>query len=413
MCYRIFSKFVWLVVAANFAISISIYDGYRYSSLFLCILTSALFFLKIKKSFFSKSDIAIFGVFLFYGLSLLAFDYIDNHSSFNPRLPLRFIIVLPVMLLLFNVKNYSYYIWYGVIFGGITAFLWALYEKLFLGRNQVSNGLVSIMFGNVGILLAMLSLISAIYFNNKKQYFWVFVSLFSVLCGVGASALSGSRGSWVALPVIIIFLFWQFRNVIKIKFSVGFLVVFIMVISTLVLIPQTGVKHRIDIGFNQMLDYTIKGQQRDSSVGVRFEMWKLAIYMFQDKPYFGAGRHSSSGIKKELVASGKIVPRAATFSHSHNVFFDALGYRGGVGLLLQLMIYFVPLVLFLKKVKEHKNNWDIKLYALAGSLIPISYMLFGLTEVLFVHRIGVTMYAFSIIYFWVSARLAEIEKEVG
>ncbi|UTW00177.1 O-antigen ligase family protein [Marinomonas rhizomae] len=411
MCYKAFSKFVWLTVAASFAVSISIYDGYRYASLFLCVLTIGLLFLKVEKKHFSKTDVIIFFAFLFYGFSLLVFDYIDDKTLFNPRLPLRFIIVLPVMLLLFNVKNYSYYIWYGVFFGAITAFLWALYEVIFLGHYKASNGLISIVFGDIGVLLTMLSLISFVYFYKQRRYLGVVFSLFAVLCGIGASVLSGSRGSWLALPFIVLFLFWQFRNVIKIKFYACLLTVIILAVFTFVFSPQTEVKNRIFLGVNQTLDYMVKGEQRGSSVGLRFEMWKLAIYMFQEKPYFGAGRHSSSGIKKELVASGKIVPQAIKFTHSHNVFFDALGYRGGVGLLLQLMIYIIPLMLFLRKMKVHKDNWDIKIYALAGSIIPMCYMLFGLTEVMFVHKIGVTMYAFPIIYFWVAVRLAEIEKD--
>jgi O-antigen ligase len=410
MYFNVFSMVVWLAVAATFATSISIYGGYKYSTLFLCLLSVGVFFKKLNLTDFTRGDRLIFGVLSIYGLSLLGFDYVDTHSFPDPKLPSRFVIALPVMLLLFNVKNYSYYIWYGVVLGAIASFLWALYERFFLGQYRVSNGFVSIIFGDVGILLAMLSLIAAIYFHRKKCSLGVVVSFFAVLCGIGASALSASRGGWVALPVVVLFLFWQFRNVVKLKFHVGFSVFLILAVSIFVLIPQTGVKARVVAGVTEVLEYTIKGQQRESSVGARFEMWKLATYMFLENPLLGAGRQSSSTIKKELVSSGKIIPLAARYSHSHNMLFDALGYRGIVGFLLELMVYLVPLFLFLRKIYEHNDDWDIKIYALAGSTVPICFILFGLTEVVLIHGLGVTMFVFPIIYFWVSLRLQENRK---
>lgn len=410
MYLNVFSKISWLAVAATFATSISIYGGYKYSTLFLCFFSIGLFFIKSDLIHFKKNDWLILGSFFIYGLSLLVFDYIDRHVFPDPKLPSRFIVVLPVMLLLFNVKNYSYYVWYGVVFGAITAFLWSLYEKIILGQVRVSNGFVSIIFGDVGILLAMLSLVAAIYFNRQKHFLGMAISLLAVLCGIGASALSASRGGWIALPAVVFFLFWQFRNVVKLKFSVGFLFFLILAVSIFVLIPQTGVKARVDAAVTEVFNYTVKDQQRESSVGARFEMWKLATYMFLENPILGAGRQSSSSIKKELVLSGKIIPLAARYSHSHNILFDALGYRGIVGFLLEIMVYLVPLLLFLRKIREHHNDWDIKIYAVAGSIVPISFMLFGLTEVVFIHGLGVTMYVFPIIYFWTSLRLEENRK---
>lgn len=406
MFFDLFSKFVWFIVSTNFALSISIFDGYRYFSLFLFFLTVSLVFIKIDFTKNNREDFFIIGALFIYGASYFFFEYIDSYSWPDPSLPSRFFIVLPVMMMLFQIKDFKRVIWYGISLGAILAFIFAIYEKVVLGLGRANGGgLVPIMFGDIGMLLAFLSFISLVYFKKKKNLTWSFISFVAVFSGIGVSLLSVSRGSWVALPIVGTFLFWQCRSHFQKKTFLIFAFLIIAFGSCFSLVPQTDIKNRFNKGVEHILAYS-EGGERDSSVGLRFEMWKLATYMFLEKPILGAGRESSLPLKKELVREGKVVSEAVHYKHSHNVFFDALGYRGLVGLAFEVMIYLVPFMLFYKKLNL---SWEIKLYALAGAVVPLSYVLFGLTEVLFVHKVGVTIYAFYVGFFWVALRRCEDE----
>jgi O-antigen ligase len=73
-------------------------------------------------------------------------------------------------------------------------------------------------------------------------------------------------------------------------------------------------------------------------------------------------------------------------------------------------MYLIPMKLFLKKLREHRDNWRIRSYAMAGALVPMCYMDFALTQTMFVHNIGVMMFAFPIVYFWAAVHWAERDE---
>ena len=66
-------------------------------------------------------------------------------------------------------------------------------------------------------------------------------------------------------------------------------------------------------------------------------------------------------------------------SHAHNDYFGALQNTGVPGLILQLLIYAVPLLIFLRGLDEAKGKQRVA--ALGGAMMTISYATHSLTEV--------------------------------
>lgn len=408
MLREVFFVFVWFFASLTFAISLGISGGYGIATSLLFICSASLVYLKPKWPELTEDDRRLFYTFLVFGLSMFFFVFIDGFQLRDLDRPSRFILVLPVLLLLLQEQNRKVWLWYGVVIGAIFAFGLAWYEREILGYGRAEGGQHPIMFGDTGMLLGMLSFASSTYFLSHKRYFWLVLSLIAGLCGVGASILSASRGGWVALPIIGFFLYWQSRFLFKRRAWLSLGGVTCLLVISAVLIPQTGVKERIDEAFGDISHYA-SGVNKDTSVGLRFEMWKAAFYMFQESPVLGVGMHSSIVVKKELLDEGLVIPEALAYGHAHNEYINALGYRGIVGLAFLLLVYLVPLRLFLKKMDQYKEDWNIKSYALAGALVPMCYMDFGLSQVMFAHNIGVMMYAFPIVYFWAAVRWAEKE----
>ncbi|MCV2401624.1 O-antigen ligase family protein [Marinomonas sp. C2222] len=335
--------------------------------------------------------------------------YLDDGGVRGLDRPSRFILVLPVMVLLLCVSNRKEWLWYAVAFGSTLAFFVALYERIVLGVDRANGQINAIMFGNIAMLLGFLSFSGAVYFYSQRRFVLLAVMLCGGVCGVGASVLSGTRGGWIGLPLIGLFMFWQCRDLMdrKALFSVCTLVTIFLV--SVVAIPETGVQKRVAAAVDDIENY-IDGSNAETSVGARFDMWKSALYMFQQAPLLGVGQSQTIPIKKQLASEGKISDYSVGFSHAHNEYLDALSKRGIIGLAFLMLLYLLPLRLFLRKLKQCGSNWRIRSYAIAGALIPMCYMDFALTQVMFGHNIGVTMYAFLIVYFWAAVRWAEREE---
>lgn len=409
MLIAVFSAFVWFSAALTFALSLGISSGYGIGTVLIFLSSFALCVLKPKLSEFTKEDRVLFSIFALYAIAMFVFAYLDGWHVRELDRPSRFILALPVMLLLLKLVGRVQWLWFGVVLGAILAFTLAVYERSVLGFGRAQGSQHPIMFGNIGMMLGLISFVSSMYFLAKKRYLWLALGIVGGLCGIGASVLSASRGGWVALPLIGFFLLWQSRFLLGKKTLVGALATSVFLIVVAVAIPQTGIKDRIDEAVSDVVKYDT-GVDKKTSVGLRFEMWKAALVMFKGSPFIGVGEYGSVSVKAKIVEEGTVSKEVLGYSHAHNEYINALGLNGIVGFIFLMGIYLIPLKLFLKKIRQYPENWNVKSYAMAGALVPMSYMDFGLSQVMFSHNIGVMMYAFPIVYFWAAVRWAEREE---
>lgn len=409
MLIAVFSAFVWFSAALTFALSLGISSGYGIGTVLIFLSSSALCVLKPKLSEFTKEDRVLFSIFALYAIAMFVFAYLDGWHVRELDRPSRFILALPVMLLLLKLVGRVQWLWFGVVLGAILAFTLAVYERSVLGFGRAQGSQHPIMFGNIGMMLGLISFVSSMYFLAKKRYLWLALGIVGGLCGIGASVLSASRGGWVALPLIGFFLLWQSRFLLGKKTLVGALATSVFLIVVAVAAPQTGIKDRIDEAVSDVVKYDT-GVDKKTSVGLRFEMWKAALIMFKSSPFIGVGEYGSVSVKAKIVEEGTVSKEVLGYSHAHNEYINALGLNGIVGFIFLMGIYLIPLKLFLKKIRQYPENWNVKSYAMAGALVPMSYMDFGLSQVMFSHNIGVMMYAFPIVYFWAAVRWAEREE---
>ncbi|WP_137170432.1 O-antigen ligase [Marinomonas sp. FW-1] len=410
MLNTVLSALAWFFAALTFALSITVPNGYNIGTTFIFLL-SLIFLLKPKWSVLNKDDKLLFFGFAFYAVAMFGFVYLDGWHTRELDRPSRFILVLPVLLLLLKSAGREKWLWFGTIIGAIGAFSLAVYERKVLGYGRAHGSEHPIMFGNTGMLLGLMSFVSATYFYANKRRIWMMLAVLGGLCGIGASVLSASRGGWVALPLIGFFLLWQSRFLLGKKLVWGVCITSMLLVTAAVVVPQTGIKDRIGQAINDVVRYD-KGVDKDSSVGLRFEMWKAALIMFEESPLVGVGEYGSVAVKERLIGEGTVSEKVLTHSHAHNEFINALGLTGIIGFAFLIAVYLIPLRLFLKKMRQYPDNWNIRSFAMAGALVPMCYMDFGLSQVMFSHNIGVMMYVFSIVYFWAAVRWAE-RKELS
>ena len=178
-------------------------------------------------------------------------------------------------------------------------------------------------------------------------------------------------------------------------------IIVLFAIVALFAIPNNGVKERLQQALAETTGYVNAGDAENSS-GARLEMWRIGFMIFPQHPWLGWGKQGYMNKKEQLIEAGQASPIISKHTHLHNEYLDALVKRGLPGLASVLLLYLAPLLLFAREMK--RAGPKARPYAVAGMLLVICYLGFGLTQAFLTHNNGVTMFAFLLAVFWASLR---------
>jgi O-antigen ligase len=278
--------------------------------------------------------------------------------------------------------------WYGLFAGTMAAAGIAVYQRFVLDLPRAPGFHMAIMFGDIAIVMGLMGLASIPLFARRRVAILPYVAF---LAGIAASVLSGTRGGWVAIALAFIPLYFYGSPVMRRKMMV--LITAITILFTgACFIPDLQVKERMIEASSEVEQYYETGKAY-TSVGARLEMWHGALIMFSEQPVHGVGYGKFNAGLRSLIARGKIDPALANFRHAHNELLHMLATAGLIGAAVLLFLYAAPLAFF---IRVARRNDAAKPYALAGILLVVSFIDFGLTQVLFSHHLGNAFYALSV-----------------
>lgn len=406
----LFSYIVWISASLTIALSLLVPGGYSIGAFFILLLSFSLPFLKTSYTL-SVLDKYFIAPFMLYGMGMFFLVYIDDFNIRWLDKPARFMIVILPLIFLLKVKFQKKPLILSCLIGAFGPFGVALIERFFFEIPRAGGDLNPIMFGGISILISLICLNFGLYFHKMGERRLCFFSFSAFSAGFLASLLSGSKGSWIALPIAIFFLLWNYKKVLTRRFYLNALLGSFLLVLTISFTSLLGVSERIEIFVSDVKLY-LKDSNNETSVSHRTELWKASIYMFHDSPLVGIGRSEQFKFKEGLVNKNISHKSVLKFSHAHNEYLNVLGLHGIVGLFLLLAVYLVPLSLFILKIKQYSDNFNIKVFAIAGALVPICYMSFALTQALFGHNSGVMIYVFLNVIFWAATGWAEREERV-
>lgn len=353
---------------------------------------------------FQKDDkiliVTLASYFLIFSISVV----LDGLHTREFDRPSRFLFASLVLIILLKTTIKAEYIIYGVIVGAAGTGFLAIYQYFVLDIARPHGFQIVIAYGNDSLLLALLALSSTGIFLVRKDYLTVALSLVATVLALSAFIFSGTRGGWLATPLIILVL-WQHRKKFSTAAMLSIISVFFLLVLIMLLSPKIGTLDRLK-SVTTNLDNYFSGRNVNTSTGLRLEMWKSALYSFREKPIFGTGEYGNKAYKKQQIQQGLVNSEISIFNHAHNEIFTALSYRGLIGFLSLLSIYFVPLWLFSKVLfsKQATLSPETRMIALGGCLIPLSYFIYGLTQSMFDHNSGSTIYPFFIVIYWAAMR---------
>jgi O-antigen ligase len=270
------------------------------------------------------------------------------------------------------------------------------------GLPRAGLGYNAIIFGDMAMLNALL--VAAAYLTGRLTGWRAFFGCIALLASLYAAVLSGTRGAWLALPVVGLFFLWICRQRFTWRpFAVvtGVLLVFIYMLPG---DPLTSGVKRVDKGIEQF----VTGEEFNTSEGARIMLWQIALSTWQRNPLLGTGLGDFQYEVQRSIEEGK-TELDVDFGHAHNIFLDALATTGLAGFSALVLAFFILPARFFLSVGLESPIKETNFSVLAGLTVLLSFAVFGMTEGWLARSPMISVFLFSLLVF-VSSALSDENK---
>jgi O-antigen ligase len=348
--------------------------------------------------------------------------------------PLRMCIAGAAMLVVQTARPSLRALWLGVAGGALLGAGFVAWQRLALGMERPGGLLNPITFGDLALCLALLALVGAAAARHAALRR---IAALGIVAGLAASLLTGSRGSWLALPAAFLLLAApRTRTLLPRRLVLGVPLLACALALGAYAVPQTGVRARVAVGVEDVQLYLARSPVA-TSIGVRLDLWKAGLRLAAEHPWRGRDTPAYKRRMRAWVAAGELSP--AVFAppeppHMHNDALQALVARGIPGLCAWGGILLAPFLFFRAQLARVSGpasgaasggaaaagpasaagaaaepasaagpasraaaGLDTRqAAALAGMLVVLAYAAFGLSEVIFWSMKGSLFYALMV-----------------
>lgn len=375
-----FSIVLFLIGAGALVLS----SGYSLGYYLICFAGIASW-LKARGRLLSSNLLYLYIPILTYALVNLLFSLYEKWAmrDFNTY--------LPFVLIVFGIYGIRYYkpradwFWAGLAVGALGASILAGYQSIVLGMRAGGNT-HPIQFGNIALLMGVLCLVRALV--ELRWTLFCALMCCGFVAGCAASIWSQTRGGWLAVLMILAWVVTKAAtgwSPVRRGITAVALLLFLM---ASVLHPGSKVQGRVTEAAAELNAFFTLGKQ-DTAVGSRLAMWTLGVEGVKNAGLFGHGAKGWIDARDAAVADGRLDNFSSEFTHLHNEYLDVTFKRGLIGLLLYLALYLVPMWMFFKPYLNKSNSSpETRALALAGMVIPMMFMDFGLTQTFLSHNSG-------------------------
>ena len=404
--HTFFTLVINLLAGLFFITVLIIKKGYSYTPLILSGISIIYFFIytfKLKKKWKSdKDDKWLIFSFIFYFFTFFLSIIVNNDSLRVIDNPSRILLFIPVLFLFSIYKIKVKTILYSISLGAITTGIVALFQKFYLGYIKPFPEVMHIQAGNIAISLATSSLVLTIYFFIKKEYRSALLGTLGIIFATISSALSGARGGWIGLPIVLISIFFLYRQYISKKLILSLITVIVVSIMTLISNPKFGIEKRYSEAKSDIILYLEKNN-KNTSLGARFDMWENALIAIKQAPLFGHGDKGYELFKEQQVESKQMEKNTLQFNSLHNQYLESWVKRGFIGFIGLMLVTLMPLFYFIRNLKE--PSLDIKCIAILGITHILSHLFYFMSQSFLAHNSG------SIFYFFVLVLIYALVKK--
>ncbi|HCN71957.1 MAG TPA: hypothetical protein DIS96_09640 [Pusillimonas sp.] len=203
--------------------------------------------------------------------------------------------------------------------------------------------------------------------------------------GFAALVMTQARTGWLGIPLFIligIVLFFNARN----RNRAILAAIIATVIAAGAFLSSDVLRHKAVLAYTEAVECTGENSTQDTSICIRFQMWRAALDMAQQDPWTGIGDGGQfrERMKEDSHPKGLVSDFVVThyFGEPHNDIIFMLATFGIPGALGMLLIYLVPAWYFLRRL-GHAHPQTCRVAAAMGLAVCLGFALFGLTELMF------------------------------
>lgn len=249
-----------------------------------------------------------------------------------------------------------------------------------------------IHLGDLALLMGILSAFSINWYHTDNSLVKT-IKILGFLSGIAVSVLSSARGGWISVPIFVA-LFVHFRINGSLTSKAAITLVFLSVVAILSFIYLEPIRQRLLLAYTDL--FTYGSGNADTSIGVRLDLWKVALRLIAENPFFGIGADGFGPAMNEASRLGQASAISAFYGQAevHNEILASAVRFGTLGLISILSLYFVPFVLFAKAVKS--GNRYTQNAALMGMCVTLGFFIFGLTVETFNLKMTAAFYSLTL-----------------
>ncbi len=364
------------------ALALSVPSGYSIG--FYAISFAGLFVWLKHRGAVVPSDVTLFAlpILLYAGVHLAIYQY----HEMAIREVATYLTYVWGLFGIWGIRKYkpkAEFFWLGLAVGLVLAALFFGYQAKVLG--QRAGGFTNpIQSGNIALLMGVLCLVKALTteaFGIRSVVYWM--GFFS---GLAASVWSQTRGGWLAILLIFAWIFGVATKEWSKRKKYLLLAAATAVLVGLIVLPNSTVHARVVGAVNELNAYLTTGKE-DTSVGARLAMWRVAIDGIEVHPWLGGSTQGWIAIRDAAIQEGRLSAFSSGFTHVHNEYIDVAVKRGLIGLVFHLGLMLGPMLFFFGPHKSSANP-EVRALAIAGMVVPMMFMDFGLTQTFLSHNSG-------------------------
>ncbi|AGW89223.1 O-antigen ligase family protein [Cupriavidus necator] len=304
------------------------------------------------------------------------------HGEFIGRAldaPARLLFVAPIFALLAAVpaKDLRPVQW-GCVVGAFCAAGWSVIS-IVAPENWVISGRAGnpftnpIPFGGTALVLGFMGVIPLGDDTRRPGWEWA-LRLLGLLAGCYASYASGSRGSWIAVPVMLWLFAGRFSRVHRPTPVWRIAGVLLLALGLSGLASTNVVQQRFHEAVSDF--HRMAMGDENNSIGLRMQLWRASWELFQEHPVLGVGKGRLKESLEVMASQGRTAAEII-HPHAHNEVFSTLAQMGLIGLAALLLLYVGSAYYFWNH--RHSRDPDTANAATMGLVLVFGTIVYGLT----------------------------------
>ncbi|MFC4278737.1 O-antigen ligase family protein [Achromobacter aloeverae] len=205
--------------------------------------------------------------------------------------------------------------------------------------------------------------------------------------------LSQTRSSWILLGILALVVLLENTHWRR-RAKLGFAAATLALLAAGAAFSWHSPDSRMSAVWSDVQHY--EHQDRDTSVGIRMQLWHASWLMFKENPLLGVGPSQFRAELARFEKQGIVTPAVVEgYGEPHNDFLNALAGYGLLGFFSVCALYLLPSAVFLKRLRA--PDITVRTAARIGLLFTWGYACFSVTEMMFRNMRSVPIYAITLV----------------